>query len=153
MLVGVGEDGRPELAFSDAKLAEDFAFASLACSKIYVSDEDRYAMQMLSELLRHALDLGVLSEADLMSTEPAVIEKLLCTQKTAAAWNRYRGYRAARRRPEPEGEGDWRRIPAKKRYIDPLIAGIGRVSAYSDAFCAAKDAFLSEPQTDWVAAD
>ena len=153
LLVGVGEDGQPELVFSDAKLAEDFAFASLACSKIYVSDEDRYAMQMLAELLRHALDLGVLSEADLMSTEPAVIEKLLCSPKTAAAWKRYRAYRAARRRSEPEGEGDWRRIPAKKRYIDPLIAGVGRVSAYSDAFCAAKDAFLSEPQTDWVAAD
>jgi HD superfamily phosphohydrolase len=153
LLVGVGEDGQPELAFSDAKLAEDFAFASLACSKIYVSDEDRYAMQMLAELLRHALDLGVLSEADLMSTEPAVIEKLLCSPKTAAAWKRYRAYRAARRRSEPKGEGDWRRIPAKKRYIDPLIAGVGRVSAYSDAFRAAKDAFLSEPQTDWVAAD
>ena len=151
--VGTAEDGQPELVFSDAKTAEDFAFASLACSKIYVSDEDRYAMQILSELLRFALDCGVLAEADLYTTEPEVIAKLTADERTAAAWKRYCAYRTTRRRPEPEDGGEWRRIPAKKRYIDPLIRGVGRVSAHSDAFRAARDAFLSDPQTDWIAGE
>ena len=151
--VGTNEDGAPELTFSDAKRAEDFAFASLACSKIYVSDEDRYAMQMLSELLRDAIALSVLSEADLYTTEPQVIGKLLGDGRTAAAWQRFRAYRLMRRAAEPAGEGQWRRIAAKKRYIDPLIAGVGRVSAYSETFRTAVEAFLSDPQTDWIAGE
>ena len=151
--VGTNEDGTPELVFSAASLAEDFAFASLSCSKIYVSDEDRYAMQMLSELLRDAIALGVLSEADLYTTEPQVIGKLLGDERTAAAWQRFRAYRSMRRAKEPAGEGQWRRIAAKKRYIDPLIANIGRVSAYSEAFRTAVEAFRSDPQTDWIAGE
>ena len=151
--VGTNETGAPELVFSDAKIAEEFAFASLACSKIYVSDEDRYAMQMLSELLKDAIALGVLSEADLHTTEPQVIAALLGDGRTAAAWQRFRAYRSMRRANAPEGEGQWRRIAAKKRYIDPLIAGVGRVSAYSDAFRAAVEAFRSDPQTDWLAGE
>ena len=151
--VGTNEDGVPELVFSDARRAEDFALASLECSKIYVSDEDRYAMQMLSELLRDAIRGGVLTEADLLTTEPEVIAKLLRNGRTAAAWRRYRAYHLTRRVETPEVEGERRRIPAKKRYIDPLIAGVGRVSAHSEAFRAAKDAFLSDPQTEWIAGE
>ena len=151
--VGTNEDGAPELVLSDAKIAEDFAFASLACSKIYVSDEDRYAMQMLSELLRFALETGVLSEPDLNTTEPAVIAKLLGDPDTASRWRAFRAYRAMRRAKEPEAEGQWRRIAAKKRCIDPLVAGVGRVSAYSDVFAAAVKTFLSDPQTDWIAGE
>ena len=151
--VGTNKDGAPELTFSDAKLAEDFAFASLVCSKIYVSDEDRYAMQMLSELLRDAIALGVLSEADLYTTEPQVIGKLLGDERTAAAWQRFREYRSMRRAKEPTGAGQWRRLAAKKRYIDPLIAGVGRVSAYSEAFRTAVEAFRADPQDEWLAGE
>ena len=149
--VGTNEDGAPELVFSDAKIAGDFAFASLMCSKIYVSDEDRYAMQMLSELLRDALARGVLVDADLMTDEPKVIAKLLQNGSTAAAWRRFTAYHTMRRAKEPTGAGQWRRIAAKKRYIDPLIEGVGRVSAYSEAFRTAVEAFLSDPQKDWIA--
>jgi HD superfamily phosphohydrolase len=153
LLVGTNEDGAPELTFSDAAKASDFAFASLECSKIYVSDEDRYAMQMLSELLRDAIRGGVLADADLYTTEPAVIEKLLADQKTAAAWNRYCAYHAMRRADAPQGEGQWRRIAAKKRCIDPLIQGVGRVSACDPAFFDALLAFRADPLSDWLAAD
>jgi hypothetical protein len=151
--VGTNENGVPELVFSDAKIAEDFAFASLECSKIYVSDEDRYAMQMLSELLRDAIAADVLSEADLSLTEPQAITALLGDKRTAAAWNRFTAYHSMRSAKEPAGEGQWRRIAAKKRYIDPLIAGVGRVSAYSEAFRTAVDAFRSDPQNEWLAAE
>ncbi len=150
--VGTNEDGAPELVFSNAKTAEDFAFASLACSKIYVSDEDRYAMQMLSELLRFALDRGVLTEADLHTTEPEVIGKLLKNAETAARWNGYCAMHALRRTTvSKSGKEPWRRIAAKKRYIDPLIKDVGRVSAYSERFRAEVEAFLADPQAKWIA--
>ena len=151
--VAENEAGEPELAFSTAKIAEAFALASLACSKIYVSDEDRYAMQMLSELLRDAIAAGVLSEADLHTTEPQVITALLGDNRTAAAWNRFTAYHSMRRAKEPEAEGQWRRIAAKKRCIDPLIIGTGRVSAYAKPFAAELGAFLSDPQTEWLAGE
>ena len=151
--VGTNEDGAPELVFSDAELAEDFAFASLACSKIYVSDEDRYAMQMLAELLKDAIACGMLSEADLYTTEPQVIGTLFGDERTAAAWQRFRAYHSMRRATEPTGEGQWRRLAAKKRYIDPLIEGKGRVSAYSETFAAAAKTFLADPQDVWIAGE
>lgn len=151
--VGADAEGTEELVFSDPRLAETFAFASLECSKIYVSDEDRYAMQMLAELLRFGLDTGVLSERDLHSTEPEVIAKLLGSEATAERWRSFCALRSMRRAAAPQGNGQWRRIPAKKRYIDPLIGNAGRVSAYSEAFRKTVSAFLSDPQTEWIAGD
>ena len=145
-------DGADELAFRTPALAEDFAFAALACSHIYVSDEDRYAMQLLSELLRTALLHGVLTEADLHTTEPQVIAKLLADPETAALWLRYRSLHAMRT-DAPNSGGPWRVVPAKKRYIDPLIEGRGRVSAYDPALKAAIDAFLTMPQNIPIAAE
>ena len=70
--VGKNEFEETELVFRDKEKAARFAFLALACSKIYVCDEDRYAMQRLSELLRAALEAGVIEEGDLASTETAV---------------------------------------------------------------------------------
>ena len=142
--VAENEAGEPELAFSTAKIAEAFALASLACSKVYVSREDRYAMQMLSELLRAALDRGVLSDADLYATEPEVIAKLLGSEATAAEWRRFCAMHSIRCADAPQKTGAWRRIAAKKRCIDPLIIGTGRVSAYAKLFAAELGAFLSD---------
>lgn len=151
--VAENEAGEPELAFSTAKIAETFALASLACSKVYVSREDRYAMQMLSELLRAALDRGMLSDADLYATEPEVIAKLLGSEATAAEWRRFCAMHSIRCADAPQKTGAWRRIAAKKRCIDPLIIGTGRVSAYAKPFAAELGAFLSDPQTEWLAGE
>lgn len=152
LIVSVNETGEKELAFQTAARAEDFALASLVCSRIYVSAEDRYAMQMLSEILRLALDRGVLTEADLMTGEPAVIEKLRSDAETAAAWCAYRAFDAMLIADAPKAQGQWRRVFAKKRYIDPLIAGAGRAGAHSEAVRREIEAFLSAPQTHWLAA-
>ena len=151
--VAVNEAGEAELAFQNASLAADFTLASLVCSKIYVSDEDRYAMQMLSEILRLALDHRVLTKADLMRTEPVVIGKLRSDAETAAAWKRFCAYRTMRSCDAPGRQGQWRRIFAKKRFIDPLIAGVGRVTEYDPRVREETEAFLAEPQTQWIAAE
>ena len=153
LTVAAAEDGRDELAFTTAAQAFDFTAASLVCSHIYVSDEDRYAMQMLAEVLRLALDRGVLTEPDLYSTEPQVIEKLNRDETTAAAWKTFCGMKTMRVSDVPKARGAWRQIPAKKRYIDPLITGQGRVCAVSKALNNDVTAFRSEPQTQWLAAE
>ena len=144
------EEGAPELAFRHRERAEGFAEAALACSRVYVSDEDRYAMQRLAELLRDALAAGVISEEDLAGTEPGVIAALLRDPATAAAWQAFRRMECLIRAREPGAEGPWRRVAAKKRAIDPLVAGEGRLRALSPAFASHLDDFLAQPQDDWL---
>ena len=143
------EEGAAELGFLHADAALDFAEAALECSRIYVSDEDRYAMQMLAELVRDALAAAVISEADLRATEPELLEKLCVDPVFASRWNSFRSMSRIRRSPEDRG-GNWRQIFAKKRCIDPLIAGAGRVSAESPDFAAALAQFRAQPQDHWV---
>ena len=152
LTVTAAEDGQNELAFRTPALACDFASAALVCSEIYVSDEDRCAMQMLSELLRFALSRGVLQRSDLYRDEPTVISLLLSDPETAARWKTYCAYRTVLTAAQPQKQGEWRRIRAKKRYIDPLISGHGRVSAYDPAKREAIRAFLAAPQDHWISA-
>ena len=147
LTVASNEEGAPELAFRSGEAALSFARGALACSEIYVSREDRYAMQML---LRDALRAGVLSEGDLMTTEPEVIRKLRADELFSRRWIRFCSLREMTVREVPGPEEGWRQISAKKRHIDPFVAGKGRVSGLYPAFGEALRAFLSQSQTEWL---
>ena len=138
LLVGENESGQPELVFRQSAVAASFAKNALYCSRVYVSDAARVSMQTLADLLRTALDTGVLTKTDLYADEPAVIARLCENPVTRDAWNRFRALKATVR-----GEGQV--IPAKKRRMDPLVSGRGRVSAFDSDFAEALDAFMTEP--------
>ncbi len=140
LTVTENESGSPELTFRHTEVAESFALGALECARIYVSDADRYAMQRLSELLRSALSDGCISESDLYGTEAALIRKL-----PQAEWNAFRALAVLEVSPIDRG-GAWRRIAAKKRYIDPLIVGKGRLSSLSDTFGKELQAFKTQSQ-------
>ena len=148
--VGKNEFEETELVFRDKEKAACFAFLALACSKIYVCDEDRYAMQRLSELLRAALEAGVIEESDLASTETAVIGKLLSDPACAAGWRAFRAMSRTARAERPDERGPWRKIFAKHRRIDPFAEGLGRVSAFDPGFASALDGFMNEKHDYYV---
>lgn len=150
LAAGTAEDGQPELVFRSREQAERFALAALRCSEIYASDEDRYAMQHLADLLDEAIRRGILTETDLHATEPRVIAKLKSDEDTAARWERFRALRRVESAVLPGPRGEWRRIAAKKRYIDPLVQGYGRASALFPGFARELEAFLHRPQTAWL---
>ena len=143
LCVSVTEDGRQELVFLDAETAETFGKAALRCSRVYVSDEDRYAMQMLAELLRDAIAGGVLTDEDLSATEPEVIQKLTADPRFRARWGQYCALNVM---CDPNGKSAAQRrvIPAKKRYIDPYVMGKGRLSQISRTFYEEMEDFLAE---------
>ncbi len=143
------EDGETELAFTHYDAAAGFAEAALECSKIYVSDEDRYAMQSLAELVGSAVRGGVISENDLYGTEPELIEKLLKNPEYAERWNAFCAMSKMSVSTHDEG-GAWRKIFAKKRCIDPLVAGLGRVSLLDGAFGKKLCDFRNHPQDYWI---
>lgn len=145
------EDGVPELAFRSLDTAREFAFAALRCSEIYVSPEDRYAMQRLSELLAMAIQRGVLAQEDLYGVEPDVIKKLESDPETARAWRDYRALHEMIA-DETAPEADRRIIRAKKRSIDPWVAGQGRLSEIDEKFANALNSFRDQSQEDWLCA-
>lgn len=140
LVVDKNEEGVDELMFRDTATALAFARAALEASRIYVADEDRYAMQMLAELLKKHIQRGVLGKEDLYSTEPEVVARLRGDAQAAADWRRFRSYR---RMIPAEGRTQARCIPAKKRYIDPFVREKGRLSALSEAYAANLRIFLS----------
>ena len=136
------EDGREELGFINSEAAAAFANGAMDMGRIYVSEPDRFSMQMLAELLVRARDAGVITMADLWSDEPYLIGKLCRDERFAGEWHHYRQYREI-----VHGEGGIV-VHAKKRYIDPLVRGSGRVSRMNAAFKARVDSFLEESQDD-----
>ena len=134
------EDGREELGFTDRGAALDFANGAMDMGEIYVSEPDRFSMQALSELLREARDAGTIAMADLWRDEPYLIEMLCRDEAFRAKWRRYREYHAI-----VHGSGG-KVVHAKKRYIDPLVRGEGRVSRIDGAFKRRVEAFLAESQ-------
>lgn len=138
--VGKNEVGSDELMFTDASAALAFAQAALKASRIYVADEDRFAMQMLAELLNRHINRKVLSVEDLYTTEPEVIGLLNRDAEASADWRRFCAYR----RMVPAGSRPQARIiPAKKRYVNPYIENKGRLSEVSATFAQALDSFLA----------
>ena len=142
--VAEAEDGAPELAFADEATALAFGYGALRCSRIYVSDVDRYAMQRLAELLGAAVSKGVLTPADFGGTEPEVIARLKGDERTCALWEAFCALHEMVYDCVPPGQG--RVIPAKKRYIDPLVAGKRRLSQCSADFRREMEDFLQTPQ-------
>lgn len=134
------ERGREELGFVSAEEAVAFANGAMDMGRIYVSEPDRFSMQMLAELLCSARDAGVITMTDLWCDEPYLIGKLCGDERFAEEWVHYRQYRAIH-----HGEGGVV-VHAKKRFIDPLVLDRGRVSQIDAAFKERLEAFLGESQ-------
>ena len=148
--VGTNECGETELVFTHLEQASAFAALALRCGKVYVCDEDRYAMQRLAEVLADALKAGIITADDLATTEPRIIAKLTASEAAAQSWRTFRALHVTETADDANQSGMWRKIYAKKRYIDPYVAGRGRVSVLDADFAAALDAFRVQSQDYWV---
>jgi len=149
IVAGENEYGQQELIFTNQELACRFAMDALTCGRVYVSDEDRYAMQILAELLKEAVQEGILTIQDLYTREATVIEKL-CASRLQPAWQAFCRMEKMYRSDTPGQELGWRQIRAKKRYIDPYIRGVGRVSECYPEFSEALAEFLQDPMDAWL---
>ena len=140
LMVAPNEEGTDEMMFTDLAVAEAFGHAALQMSRVYVSDEDRYAMQMLAELLKRHINRGILTMDDLYKTENEVITIL---ENDAVAHAEWQDFRSLHRVDKEAGHPNSRVVPAKKRYINPMVRGKGRLADLSPAFAADMADFLS----------
>ena len=130
LCIDTNEDGIPELCFQNAEKAICFTELALKTSCIYIADEDRFSMEMLASLLRQGLEQGVLIPGHLHTTEPEVISRLLTDPVCAKAWQQFCSFSSVRREEKQPAAGCWIRVPAKLRYIDPLVRESGRISRH-----------------------
>ncbi len=140
LMVGKNEEGEDELMFDDFQIAEAFCLSALETSKIYVADEDRFAMQTLSELLCKHIARGVLSKNDLYRTESEVIALLQQDEEVRQDWERFRALRHIHR----GNHAGAKTVLSKRRYINPYLNGKGRMIHLSDMFAQALEPFLSQ---------
>ena len=141
------EDGQPELSFRDLTAAQVFSKWSLQQSHWFVSDDDRFFMQALSDLLRLALQKGVIARDDLWRTEPEVIAKLEADPCMDAYWRSYRRITGTCSGQTPPKDTYAVKIRAKKRCIDPLVRtnrGAKRLTDLDADFGAQLRAFLRD---------
>ena len=153
LTVGRDEQGRPELVFRTPEIAAAFAEGAMRNSRVYVADEDRFAMQSLADLLRVGLERGAVTQKDLWTTEPAVIALLERDPVCGPLWRKFCGYSRILRSWETPKAGEWVRVNAKKRYIDPLASGLGRVSRWENTFCRELEEFKLLDFSNWISAE
>ena len=152
LVVDKNEDDEDEIMFSDCETAIDFSLASLINSRNDISDEDRFAMQFLADLLETALKKGILQFSDLYTTENYVINKLNQHSETALLWNKLRLFSEILKASEKPRDNHWFRIPAKKRYINPYVRSHGRADTLSESLKQEIQSYLDIDLNDWITA-
>lgn len=153
LTVGEDEAGRPELAFQTPETAAAFAKAALQNSRVYVADEDRFAMQALADLLGLALERGTMRRDELWDTERQIIRKLEADPVCGPMWRRFCGYSHILQQKERPEAGYWVCVSAKKRWIDPLAQGMGRVSVWDAEAREQMEAFRRLDFSSWLGAE
>lgn len=153
LFIGENEDGESELCFAHAPQADTFTRLALQQSRWFVSDEDRFSMQALADLLHEAQRRGVLTMDDLYTDENLVVARLLSDPISAAYWRDYqriRGTKSGKTRPENVYAV---KVRAKKRSIDPLVQtkeGLKRFTAIRTDYAARLAAFRADDFDRWV---
>lgn len=121
LTIAKNEYGTEELVFRSIDAAKKFTEISLRNSNFFVSDEDRFAMQYLADIVGFAVEKGVLAPSDLYLTESDVIKKLYKDKQLSIMWKSYSEISAVATSIEKSENRYSVNVTAKKRYINPLV--------------------------------
>lgn len=145
--VSKNEYGEEELCFQNKDIAVEFTRFCLQCGIIYACCFDRFAMMELADLVNDALSDGVLVYEDLYTTESYVIDKLK-NSTYHDAWRRFESLCGVYL-SEKKIEG-YRQIRVKKRYVDPYVIEMGRVSMLDHDIRRSIDLFVNDDQMIYI---
>jgi len=98
-----------------------FVDVSLKNSHFFMSNENRFLMQYLADIIRDAIEAGIISYADLFSTESEVIKKLKTYKASAVGWHRRAKTASVVASKEKIHDSYCVKVFTKKRFIDPLV--------------------------------
>lgn len=119
-------DLQNEIIFKQEEIADFFTKKMLQCSHVYVMDEDRYAMEYLSHLIKKAVKINIIQESDFYLREKEFIDLLKRDQEIKKLWENYQKLNKVEHGKNPDYFCV--KVFAKKRYIDVYVENKGRVS-------------------------
>lgn len=153
LTIAQNEHGTDELCFQSIDVAKEFSRISLRNSYFFVSDEDRFAMQYLADIIRFAIDNGILLPSDLYLTENEVIQKLNKDKNSSSMWKDYTELSAISTSMERLNNQYCVNVTAKKRYINPLVLVNNHPSRLTDIDLSIRDeiqSFLNVDFNKWI---
>lgn len=150
IFVGTNERGEQELVFKDMEIAEEFALCSMKCSYVYTDDSGRFTVQFLADLLRDASQRGILSIGDLYNTEEFVIDKLCANEWGAEKWRKYADIKNVSITSKPIEGKYCVCVNTKRRYINPYVQSVGRVTQFSERYRKAVDELMNRNFNCWL---
>ena len=150
LVISKNEFGEDEISFITLEKAIEFTSVSIENSKIYTCNADRFSMQYLADLLKLAVDKKVISLNDLYTIEDTVIAKLHEDEELKFKWNYFINLSQIFTSKEKPRKGYWVNIPAKRRYINPLVSSNGRVSNLCEELSKDIDDFLNVDFNIWL---
>ena len=119
-------DLQNEIIFKHEEIAHFFTKKMLQCSHVYVMDEDRYAMEYLSYLIKKGIKKNVVSERDFYLKEKEFIDMLKKDQEINKLWKNYQKLNKVEHGKNTDYFCD--KVFVKKRYIDVYVESKGRIS-------------------------
>lgn len=153
LTVTQNEHGTEELCFRSIEAAKKFTEISLRNSRFFVSDEDRFSMQYLADIIGLAIENDILMQSDLYLTENEVIKKLNKDKKLSNMWKSYREIHAVATSSEKPENQYCVKVSAKKRYIDPLVLVKNDAKRLTDTDIGIRDqirTFLNIDFNKWI---
>ena len=118
--VNKNEFNEDEICFSSLEKAKLFTINMIKNSKIYVGDEDRYSMEILSKILLLALNKNIITESDFYTTEKDIIKKLYLDLEIKEKFINFTKLNKVVI-SDKQIDDSYIKIFAKKRYIDPFV--------------------------------
>ena len=150
LVVSKNEFGQDEISFKSLDKATEFASVSILNSKVYTADYDRFSMQYLADLLKLAVDKNIITLDDLYTTEDEVILKLERDEELNSKFNEFKSFSKILTSKEKPTHGYWVNIPAKRRYINPRVDSLGRVTDLSENLSKEINDFLKVDFNIWL---
>lgn len=150
--ISTNEHDTKELCFRSFDKSKQFTRLALKNSYIYVSNENRFLMQYLSEIMRYALNIGVSSNKALYTTESQVIHKLI-NSSLSETWQKYTSISAIAASKKKPHNKYCVKVSAKKRYINPLVltdGGAKRITETDNEIKSEIENFLSLDFGEWL---
>lgn len=153
LVVSKNEFGQDEISFKSLDKATEFASVSILNSKVYTADYDRFSMQYLADLLKLAVDKNIITLDDLYTTEDEVILKLERDEELNSKFNEFKSFSKILTSKEKPTHGYWVNIPAKRRYINPRVDSLGRVTDLSENLSKEINDFLKVDFNIWLSGE
>lgn len=153
LVVSENEFGTEELCFRTMETAKLFTKISLRNSWWFVSDEERFAMQFLADLMRAAIQKQAVDPEALYLTEKEVIQKMCRDDAVRRLWEEFVHIKGVGISGGKLSDRYCVKVPAKKRYINPLVLTGDTPKRAADAdqgIRSEMQAFLEDSYDRWL---